>query len=164
MELLIPDFGLVIWTSIAFLIVLFLLKKLAWTPIATAINDREKTIKDSLEEAKKAREEVAAMTANNESILAEAREERANILKEASTVKDTIIADAKNEAIAVANKQIEKAKEEIEAQKNAVMAELKNASAKLSLDIAEKVLVKELSDKSAQEKLVNDLISKASLN
>lgn len=164
MELLIPDFGLVIWTSIAFLIVLFLLKKLAWTPITTAITDREKTIKDSLEEAKKAREEVAAMTANNEAILAEAREERANILKEANTVKETIIAEAKNSASLEGTKMIEKAKEEIEAQKNAVMTELKNASAKLSLEIAEKVLVKELSDKSAQEKLVNELISNASLN
>ena len=164
MELLIPDFGLVIWTTIAFLLVMFLLKKLAWTPITTALEGREKTISDSLEEAKKAREEVASMTANNEAILAEAREERASILKEANEVKDAIVAEAKNTASAEGAKMIEKAKVEIEAQKNAVMAELKDASAKLSLEIAEKVLTKELSDKSAQEKLVSDMISKASLN
>lgn len=164
MELLIPDFGLVIWTSIAFLLVLFILKKFAWGPITTALNDREHTIKDSLAKAEEAKRAVAEMTANNEAILMEAREERAAIMKEANEAKITIIADAKAEAAVAAAKEVAKGKAEIEAQKNAVMAELKDASAKLSLEIAEKVLVSELSNKSAQEKLVSELLSKASLN
>ena len=164
MELLIPDFGLVIWTSIAFLLVLFLLKKFAWGPINSALNDREHTIKDSLAKAEEAKKAVAEMTANNEAILMEAREERAAIVKEANEAKVTIIADAKNAAAEAAAKEVAKGKAEIESQKNAVMAELKDASAKLSLEIAEKVLVSELSNKSAQEKLVSELLSKASLN
>lgn len=164
MELLIPDFGLVIWTTTAFLILLFILKAFAWKPIIKTLKDREHSIKDSLAQAEKARKEVAEMTASNEAILKEAREQRANILKEANEVKDKIIAEAKEEAKGLADKQLANAKLEIEAQKNAVMTDLKNASAQLSLEIAEKVLSKELTDKSAQESLVNDLISKATLN
>ncbi len=163
-SLITPDPGLLIWSVIIFGILWLLLGKLAFKPIIKSLKDRSNAIKDSIEEAKVAREEVAKMTANNEAILAEAREERASILKEANEVKDTIIAEAKNAASVEGAKMIEKAKVEIEVQKNAVMAELKDASAKLSLDIAEKVLTKELSDKSAQEKLVSELISKASLN
>ncbi|MFT4644763.1 MAG: F-type H+-transporting ATPase subunit b [Planctomycetota bacterium] len=164
MELLIPDFGLVIWTAVAFLLLLVLLKAFAWKPIVAALKDREHSISDSLAQAEKARKEVAEMTASNEAILIQAREERANIIKEANDAKNSIVAEAKNEATLAASKVLENAKIEIEAQKNAVMEELKNASAKLALEIAEKVLVSELSDKSAQEKLVSDLISKASLN
>ena len=164
MELLIPDFGLVIWTAVAFLLLLVLLKAFAWKPIVTALKDREHTISDSLAQAERAIKEVAEMTANNEEILIQAREERASILKEANDVKDKIVAEAKSEAKTAAAKELEAAKVEIEAQKNAIMEELKNASAKLAVEIAEKVLVSELSDKSAQEKLVSDLISKASLN
>lgn len=164
MELLIPDFGLVIWTAVAFLLLLVLLKAFAWKPIVTALKDREHTISDSLAQAERAIKEVAEMTANNEEILIQARDERASILKEANDVKDKIVAEAKSEAKTAAAKELEAAKVEIEAQKNAIMEELKNASAKLAVEIAEKVLVSELSDKSAQEKLVSDLISKASLN
>lgn len=164
MELLIPDFGLVIWTLLAFVLLLVLLKAFAWKPIVKALNDREHTISDSLEQAARARKEVAAMTASNEAILKEAKEERASILKEANDVKDQIVAEARNEAKTAAAKEMEKAKFEIEAQKNAVMAELKNSSANLAIEIAEKVLTTELADKSAQEKLVSELISKASLN
>lgn len=164
MELLIPDFGLVIWTLTAFILLLVLLKAFAWKPIAKALSDREHNIKDSLEKAEQAKKDVAEMTANNEAILKEAREERASILKEANDVKDKIVADARDEAKTVAAKELENAKVEIEAQKNAVMSELKDASAALALEIAEKVLTTELADKPAQEKLVSDLISKASLN
>ncbi|MGB1018100.1 MAG: F0F1 ATP synthase subunit B [Chitinophagales bacterium] len=164
MELLIPDFGLVIWTTLAFVLLLVLLKAFAWKPITKALSDREHTIKDSLEKAEEAKKAVAEMTANNEAILKEAREERSAILKEANEAKDNIIAEARNEAKVAGAKELEKAKSEIEAQKNAVMIELKNTSAQLSIDIAEKVLTSELSNKSAQEKLVNELISKASLN
>lgn len=164
MELLIPDFGLVIWTLVAFILLLVLLKAFAWKPIVNALKIREQTISDSLEQAENARKEVAEMTASNEAILREAREERANILKEANEVKERIVAEAQGEAKIAANKELEKARLEIEVQKNAVLAELKNTAATLAIEIAEKVLNSELADKPAQEKLVSDLISKASLN
>jgi F-type H+-transporting ATPase subunit b len=164
MELLTPDIGLVAWSTIAFLTVLFILKKFAWGPILSALGEREKSITDALESAENARKEMAALTQKNEEILQAAREERTNILREANQVKEQIVAEAKERAQTDAAKILADAKEDIEVQKNAVMAELKNAAAALSLEIAEKVLVKELSDKGAQEKFVNELADKASLN
>lgn len=164
MELLTPDIGLVAWSTIAFLIVLFLLKKFAWGPILGALSEREKSIEDALSSAEKARAEMATLVARNEEIMQQAREERTSILKEANTVKEQIIADAKEKAQAEASKIVAAAKEDIEVQKKAAMADMKNAAAELSLSIAEKVLSRELSDKGAQEKFVNELADKASLN
>lgn len=164
MELLTPDIGLVAWSTIAFLIVLFLLKKFAWGPILGALSEREKSIEEALSSAEKARAEMATLVARNEEIMQQAREERTSILKEANIVKEQIIADAKEKAQAEASKIVAAAKEDIEVQKKAAMADMKNAAAELSLTIAEKVLSRELSDKGAQEKFVNELADKASLN
>jgi F-type H+-transporting ATPase subunit b len=164
MELLTPDIGLVAWSTIAFLIVLLILKKFAWGPIVAALDEREQSIAGALESAEKARQEMAALTAKNEEILLQAKEERTGILKEANKVKEQIIAEAKEKAQADAAKILAAAKEDIEVQRKAVIAEMKNTAAALSLEIAEKVLAKELSDKGAQEKFVNELADKASLN
>lgn len=164
MELLTPDIGLVAWSTIAFLTVLFLLKKFAWGPILGALSEREKSIEDALSSAEKARAEMATLVARNEEIMQQAREERTSILKEANQVKEQIIADAKEKAQAEASKIVAAAKEDIELQKKAAMADMKNAAAELSLTIAEKVLSRELSEKGAQEKFVNELADKASLN
>ena len=164
MELLTPDIGLVAWSTIAFLLVLFILKKYAWKPILEALDTREQNITEAIESAKKAREEMAQLTAKNEEVLKQAREERSQILKEANEVKEKIIAEARDKAQSEAARILEDTKEDIQIQKKAVLAEMKNAAAALSLEIAEKVLVKELSDKGAQEKFVNELADKASLN
>lgn len=164
MELLTPDIGLLAWSTLAFLIVLFLLKKFAWKPILEALSERENSITEALTAAETARKEMAALVARNEEVLLQAREERTSILKEANQVKEQIIAEAKERAQAESSKIVASAKEDIEIMKKAAMADLKNASAELSLVIAEKVLSKELSDKGAQEKFVNELADKASLN
>lgn len=164
MELLTPDIGLVVWSTVAFLLVLFILKKYAWKPILETLETRENSITEALNSAKQARDEMAQLTAKNEEVLKQAREERSQILKEANEVKEKIVAEARVKAQMEAAKILEDTKEDIEIQKKAVLAELKNAAASLSLEIAEKVLVKELSEKGAQEKFVNELADKASLN
>src|SRR5437773_9679405 len=104
--LLSPSYGLIIWTLLAFLIVLYLLKKLAWKPILKSLNDREQSIQNALDEAKKAREEISSLKADNEKILAEAKTERDNILKEAREIKEKMILEAKDRAGKEAEKLI----------------------------------------------------------
>mgnify|MGYP001024620845 FL=1 len=164
MELIKPGFGLVIWTLITFLILLFILKKFAWKPILGAVSDREEGIKDALASAEKARKEMENLHADNERILQEARAERETMLKDARDMKNKIVSEAKEEAQAQAGKMIEQAQAAIESEKKAAMAELKSHVAGLSLDIAEKVVREELSNKDKQMKLVEDMLGEATLN
>ena len=164
MDLITPEFGLVFWTLITFLILLFILRKFAWKPILGAVSDREEGIKDALASAEKARREMENPTADNERILQEARAEREAMLKDARDMKNKMITDAKEEAQEQANKMIEQAQAAIESEKKAAMAELKSHVAGLSIDIAEKVVRKELSNKGSQEKLVEEMLGEATLN
>ncbi|MDG1659909.1 MAG: F0F1 ATP synthase subunit B [Winogradskyella sp.] len=164
MDLITPELGLVFWTLVTFLILLFILRKFAWKPILGAVSDREEGIKDALASAEKARQEMENLTADNERILQEARAEREAMLKDARDVKNKMIADAKGEAQAQASKMIEQAQLAIESEKKAAMAELKSHVAGLSLDIAEKVVRDELSNKDKQLKLVEDMLGEATLN
>jgi len=164
MDLITPEFGLVFWTLITFLILLFILRKFAWKPILGAVSDREEGIKEALASAEKARLEMENLTADNERILKEARAERETMLKEAREMKAKLISDAKEEAQAQANKMIEQAQTAIESEKKAAMAELKSQVAGMSIEIAEKVVRKELSDKDNQLTLVQELLGEATLN
>lgn len=164
MELVTPSFGLVFWTLISFLILLFLLKRLAWKPVLSAIHDRERSIEDALNKAELAREEMTRLSNENEQLLKAARAERDQILKEAKELKDQIVAEAKTAAQAEGAKMIEKAKIEINNQKVAALDEVKNQVADLSLDIAEKILRHQFSDKKAQDALVDDLLKDVKLN
>lgn len=164
MDLITPELGLVFWTLITFLILLFILRKFAWKPILGAVSEREEGIKDALASAEKARQEMENLTADNERILKEARAERESMLKDARDMKNKIIADAKEEAETQASKMIEQAQAAIESEKKSAMAELKNHVASLSLEIAEKVVREELSDKNKQLKLVDSLLGDATLN
>ena len=164
MDLITPEFGLVFWTLITFLVLLFLLKKFAWKPILGAVSDREEGIKKALKSAEKARLEMQNLTADNERILKEARAEREAMLKEARELKAKIVEDAKEEAQAQANKMIEQAQKAIESEKKSAMAELKNHVAGLSVDIAEKMIREQLSNKDKQLKLVEDMLGEAKLN
>ncbi len=143
---------------------IFLLKKFAWKPILDAVNDREEGIKNALLSAENAKKEMLNLQADNQRILQEARMERDNMLKDAREMKETMIADAKNEAQAQGLLMIEQAKAAIQSEKNAVMAELKLQVSTLSLDIAEKLLKDELSNKEAQVKLVEKMLVDAKLN
>lgn len=164
MDLITPGIGLIFWMTIIFTLLVVLLAKFAWKPLLGAVTDRSDAIENSLKEAEKAREEVRLLSARNEEILKEAKEERNNILREANKVKEEIIADARVDAQNQAAKIMADAKEDIETQKLAVIADMKNAAAGLALEIAEKVIAKELSAKGDQEKFISELASKANLN
>ena len=164
MDLVTPDVGLLFWTVISFFVLLFLLRKFAWKPIVGTVNDRETSIREALESAEKARLEMQNLTADNERILKEARVERETMLKEASEIKAKMISDAKDEAQTQANKMIEQAQIAIASEKKSAMAELKNHVAGLSVDIAEKMVREELSNKDKQLKLVENMLGEAKLN
>jgi F-type H+-transporting ATPase subunit b len=166
MEKLISDFsfGLFIWQSIIFIGLILLLKKFAWKPILDAVNEREEGIKNALLSAENARKEMHNLQSDNQRILQEARLERDAMLKEAREMKEKMVADAKNEAQAQGLKMIEQAKAAIEGEKNAALAELKSHVALLSLEIAEKLLKEELSNKESQVKLVEKMLGDAKLN
>src|SRR5690606_26896618 len=123
--------GFVVWATIAFLLLLVLLKKFAWRPILDAIHERERSIEGALESAKNAKEEMARFTSQNETLLKEARAERDQILKEAKELKDQIVSDAKKQAELEGSKALEKAKQEIENQKAEAIFEIKNQAASL---------------------------------
>lgn len=156
--------GFVVWASVAFLLLLVLLKKFAWRPILDAIHERERSIENALESAKNAKEEMARLTSQNETLLKEARAERDQILKEAKELKDQIVSEAKKQAEQEGSRMLEKAKQEIENQKAEAIFEIKNQAASLSLEIAEKVLRRQFEDKEKQEALVQDLIKEVKLN
>ncbi|TDQ06660.1 F0F1 ATP synthase subunit B [Pedobacter metabolipauper] len=164
MELLVPEIGLVILQTIAFLLLMFLLAKFAWKPVLAAIKERELSIDEALNKAELAKQEMTRLTAQNEELMKEARNERDLILKEAKALKDSIVHEAKTQAHTEGVKLIEKAKIEIENQKKAALAELKNQVSTLSLDIAERVLRGQLEDKSKQQDLVANLLKDVELN
>ena len=166
MEKLINDFsfGLFIWQVVIFVGLIFLLKKFAWKPILDAVNEREQGIKNALESAESARNEMQNLQADNQRILQEARAERDAMLKDAREMKEKMVADAKSEAQEQGQKMIDQAKAAIESEKNAAMAELKLHVSTLSLEIAEKLLKDELSNKEAQVKLVEKMLGDAKLN
>jgi len=164
MELITPSIGLVFWTAIAFVCLLILLKKFAWKPILEAIHEREQSIDEALNKAELAKIEMTRLTAQNEELMKEAREERDRILKEAKALKDSIVQEAKHQAHTEGTKLIEKAKIEIENQKKAALAELKGQVSTLSLEIAERVLRSQLEDKGKQQDLVASLLKDVELN
>ena len=164
MKLLTPEFGLLLWTTLAFLIVFFILKKLAWPAIIKGLRDRENIITDSLATAQKVKEEMLLMKSENEALLAKAREERALMLKDARETKDRIINEAKEQAKVEANKIMTETQAAINAQKMAAITEVKNQVGKLVIEVSEKVLRKELGNKDAQEAHIKGLVDGVKLN
>lgn len=164
MELLLPKLGLLIWTLLAFLIVFFLLKKMAWPAIIKGLRDRENSITESLATAQKVKEEMALMKSENETLLAKAREERAQLLKEARDTKEKIINEAKEQAKVEANKIIVDAQQAIQQQKMAALTEVKNQVGNLVIEVSEKVLRRELANKPEQENFIKQLASEIKLN
>lgn len=164
MDLLTPDIGLLFWTFISFAILFFILKKFAWKPIVKTVNDRENSIREALASADAAKREMQNLTADNEKLLKEARVERDAMMKEARELKSKLIADAKEEAKVEGAKMIANAQAAIQSEKKAAIADIKNQVASLSIEIAEKVVTEELSNKDKQLKLVSDLLGDATLN
>jgi F-type H+-transporting ATPase subunit b len=162
MELVTPDFGLLFWQLLTFIAVFFVLSKFAWKPIMTGLKEREESIESALSEARKAKEEMSSLKADNEKLLVEARKEKDKMLQEAQHMANTLIQDAKDRTVKETNAMINAAREEIEISKEAALAELKNYLASTSLEIAEKVIRKNLSTDAAQQQLVKDLLASPS--
>lgn len=164
MKLVTPDFGLVIWMTLTFLTVLFLLSKFAWKPIMKMINEREKTIEDALLSAEKAKQEMAKLTANNEMLLREAQAERDALLKTARDTKDQIIHEAREKASQEAERLIASARESINTERQKAITELKSQAAALSLEVAEKLVRQNLSSDARQKELAEQLVADANMN
>ena len=165
MEKLISEFslGLFVWQLLIFVGLIFLLRKFAWKPILDAVNDRETSIKDALTAAEEAREEMENLQSDNQRILKEARSEKEALLKEALTTKSEIINAAKEEAQQEAQKIIIQAQETIQNEKRVAINELKQQVGSIAVDIAEKVLKKELENKEKQMQLVNQILEDTDL-
>jgi F-type H+-transporting ATPase subunit b len=164
MELVTPEIGLIFWTTVVFSLLLIVLKKYAWKPILSAVDERNKSIEDALRAADKAKEEMLSLSADNERILMEAKKERDTILKEGREIKESIIAEAKDKAKVDAEKILTTAKEQIINEKMKAITELKNQVATLSIEIAEKILKSELQDLNKQKELVTKAIANKDLN
>lgn len=159
-----PELGLIIWSTIVFCILFFLLAKFAWRPILKAVKDREASIENALNAAEQAKKEMQELSANNEVLLNQARAERDEMLKDARAVKDKMISDAKVTANAEAERIIASAKEAIQHEKLAAITELKNQVATLSIEIAEKIIKQELSTAEKQKSLIDNAVSEINLN
>ena len=164
MELVKPAIGLLFWMFVSFGIVLFILKKFAWKPILGMIKERETSIEDALNSARKAKHEMVALQASNERIILEARTVRDTLMKEARETKDSIIAEAKNLATKEADKIMVSARDNIQIEKMAAITDLKNQVASLSIEIAEKILKHELAADEKQKALMNNLLEDVNLN
>ena len=164
MDLITPDLGLMFWTGLVFLLLMFVLTKFVWKPILAAVNSREQSITASLELAEKAMNEMKALQAQNEDLLKEARAERDSIVKDAREIAIKMVDDSKNTAKVEAEKIINSAREAVNNEKTAALAEIKTQIAILSIEIAEKVVKGELSSADKQKELSERLAADFNLN
>jgi len=164
MQLVTPDIGLIFWMLLSFLIVFFLLKKFAWKPILNMLHEREQNIEQALKTADKAREEIQKLQEKNERILNEARTEREKIFREAQEVKDKIISEAREQAGRDKDKIMDNARASIEAEKNMAIREIRLVAADLSVQIAEKILHRELSTDLKHKELIDQFVKEIPVN
>jgi len=164
MDLITPNLGLVVWMTLCFLVLLFVLTKFAWKPVMKSLKERENRIDDALQQANLAREEMKQLKFSNEQLLKEAKEERDAILREARKIRESIIEEARDKANTEANRIIEGARESIHFEKMSAITELKNQIAVLSIEIAEKVLNAELAKDDKQKQLLEKLLKDVNFN
>ena len=164
MDFITPAIGLIFWMLVIFGVLVYILGKYAWKPIVTGLKEREQSIDSALKMAEETRAEMAKLKADNEKIMAQARADRDLIIREGKNAADKLIAEAKDKAVLEANKVMVAAKTAIDNERAGIVSQMKADVSKLSLEIAEKVLRRELAEKSTQQKLVSDLIAEAKLN
>ena len=158
MSLLLPDSGLLFWMTLVFLVVFFILKKWGFPSIIKMVNERKEYIDESLAKAEEANLRLANIQKQGEELLMEAREKQAQILREASETRDTIVGQAQEKARDESARILSEAKAEIESQKKAAIRDIRLQVAELSVQIAEKILHKELSTSAEQTQLINSLL------
>jgi F-type H+-transporting ATPase subunit b len=159
-----PGIGLLFWTFVIFLLFWALVGKFGFKPIKNALKERENDIQSALDEAKKAREEMAKLNSDNQRLINEAREERSKMLREAKEAGDKLIADARNKAKEEAQKIVVDARNEIENQKNKAITEVKNKVGQMSIDIAEKLIRQQMGQTQEQKTLVDKLVNEIKLS
>jgi len=164
MDLILPDLGLLFWTSLVFIILMFILTKFIWKPILSAVNTREQKITDALELAEKTKAEMKTMQAENQNLLKEARAERDAIVKDAKEIATKMVDDAKKSAKIEAEKITEAARLTVAAERNAAIADLKSQVASFSIEIAEKIVRAELSSDEKQKALAEKMAGDINLN
>ena len=164
MDLLTPGTGLIIWQLIVFLLLFFLLAKLAWKPIINSLKEREQSIQDALDTAEKARLEMSRLKSDNENLLKQAREEREKMLRDARDASNRLKEEAQADARKSAERIIEDARAAINAEKLTALKEVKAVVASLSLEVAGKILRKNLSEDKAQKELTQQYIKDIKLN
>jgi len=164
MQLVTPGIGLIFWMLISFSLVLYVLGKYAWKPIMKGIHQREDTIEKALEAANDAKKEMLQLKAGNEQLLRDAKDERDALMRDARKVKETILEEARVKANEEAARIMENARENIQFEKMAAINELKNQIATISIEIAEKVIGKELENKKAQQELTEKLLKDVKIN
>lgn len=164
MELLTPGTGLIVWQTFVFLLLVFLLGKLAWKPILSSLKEREMSIQEALDTAEKARLELSKLKADNESLLKQAREERDKLLREAREASNRLRDEAQAEAKKVADKIIDDARTTIGIEKQAALKEIKIQVATFSLEVAERLLKEKLSNDKAQKELVQKYVNDIKVN
>ena len=164
MELLTPGTGLIIWQLIIFVLLFLLLSKLAWKPILSSLKEREKSIQDALDTAENTRAEIAKLKADNVNLLREARDERDKMLRDAREAGNRLKEEAQLAAKKSADKIIEDARAAINIEKQAAMKDIRIQVSNFSLEIAEKLLKKNLSDDSSQKALVDTYLKDLKIN
>jgi F-type H+-transporting ATPase subunit b len=164
MDLLTPGTGLIIWQTFVFLLLVFLLGKLAWKPILSSLKEREKSIQDALDTAEKTRLEISKLKADNENLLKEARDERDRMLRDARDAGNRLKDEAQAAAKKSADKIIEDARTAIGIEKQAALKEIKIQVAMFSLEVAEKLLKEKLSNDKAQKDLVQKYVNDIKVN
>ena len=164
MDLITPQLGLLFWQTILFLLLLFILTKFAWKPIMASLHEREDSIESALRMADQAKIEMQQLKAGNEKLLLEARQERDRMMQEATVMVNQFRETEKAKAVEEANRITQQAREAIQTEKNAALAEVKNTAAQLSVDIAERILRRELAEPAAQTQLVNSYLKDVKLN
>jgi F-type H+-transporting ATPase subunit b len=158
MNLITPDLGIIFWQTIILLVVLVVLGKFAWKPILQVLNERENYIKKSLENAQEANQLLAQMKTEQAKLLEDSTREREKLVNEAVAAKNAILASATTEAKQLGEKLLKATKETLEAEKQLAFNSLKSEVALLSVQIAEKILGRELSKDNNQEELVRSLM------
>ena len=164
MRLVTPDIGTIFWMLLMFIIVMLILKKFAWKPILNALRNREQSIEESLRSADKAKKEMEKLKADNAKIIAEARKERDKMLKETKNTSEKILEAAKNKASEESKRIIQSARDQLENEKDAAIADIRKQVAELSVDIAEKILKEKLKDDNAQQELMEKLLKDIKMN
>ncbi|MBO0929978.1 F0F1 ATP synthase subunit B [Fibrella aquatilis] len=164
MDMLTPDIGLLAWQLVIFGLLFFILRKFAWGPITASLKEREDNIQGALDLAEKTRGEMAKLKSENEQILAQARNERDVMLRGAKETADKMVADARDRANVEGQRMLEQAREAMQNERQALVSQMKKEVVNLSIEVAEKVLRRELTDKASQEKLVQDLVATSHLN